>query len=283
MIGCSQLCNRILQWNLNGLQPRLAHLQSLILGEKPKILVLQETKMKDNENIYLKDFDKIYRYDRVNINRGGGVCIAVHESIPAVQLNIISDFEMVACTVFFQDISINICNVYFTDAANVNDISLSNLINSIPSPKIVLGDMNAKHLAWGSQRSDPRGNIIYNVFSNKNLTILNDGSPTYFQARTNIKSHLDITACSSNLTHKLTWNVYPNKHTSDHYPILIDYNVTDLYTTKTAKWKFDNANWKMYKNIINLPDQDQFNDPNTANQLVVNSIIEPALATIPRT
>ena len=39
----------------------------------------------------------------------------------------------------------------------------------------------------------------------------------------------------------------------------------------------------MYRNTINLPDQEQFDDPNNANQLVVNSIIQPALAAIPRT
>ena len=255
-------------------------MQGLIQNEKPKILILQETKKKENESINFNGFDKIYKLCRLG-NRGGGVCIAVHSSIPAVQLNIDSELEAVACTVFFKDVKFNICNVYFNQDANVNSITFTNLINSIPSPKIILGDINGKHYSWGSPICDRRGNIIHEVFADNNMMILNNGSPTYFNVYQNIYSHLDISACSDTLTQILDWTVHSTKLTSDHFPIFINYDVTDLYTSKSAKWKFTEANWRLYKDVIALPEQ--FDNPDEANQSIICKIIQSATIAIPRT
>ena len=144
-----------------------------------------------------------------------------------------------------------------------------------------MGDINTKHLSWGSPQCDRREVIINNIFLNSNLEFLNDGSPTYLDVRRNIYSHIDITACNENISHKFNWSVHPNKYTSDHYPILIDYNVKDLYTTKPAKWKLEEANWNLFQNIVNLPEQ--FQDPNSANESIVHSIKQASLSAIPRT
>ena len=134
--GFSQSCSKILQWNLNGYQTRLTQLESLILKENPKILVLQEIKGQ-NVNIKLRGFDKIFKEYRID-NEGGGVCIAIHKSLPAVSIDLNTELEAVACKVYFKDFSLNICNVYFNNTARVNNITLNNLINQIPSPKIIL-------------------------------------------------------------------------------------------------------------------------------------------------
>ena len=202
-VGSSQICSKLLQWNLNGLQARLSHLQTLIYKENPKILILQELKKDENVNIYIKDFNKIYKKCRMD-NIGGGVCISVHRSLPAISINLNTELEAVACKVFFKNSNLNICNVYFNNAAVINETTLSDLLKQIPSPRIILGDVNAKHHLWGSPISDRRGIIISDIIYDNHLTILNDGSPTFFNAKLNIKSHLDITACSVNISHKFT-------------------------------------------------------------------------------
>ena len=72
---------KILQWNLNGLQARLSHLQFLISTENPMIIALQELKCNNNFNIYLRGYT-IYKLCR-GVAGGGGVCLAVHNSVPS--------------------------------------------------------------------------------------------------------------------------------------------------------------------------------------------------------
>ena len=278
-IGFSMQCNSILQWNLNGLRSRLSHLQTLIYKENPKILVLQELKVNENNNIYIKDFDKVYK--KCRNNRGGGVCIAVHKSLPATPIDLNTELEAVACKVYFKNFSINICNVYFNNEANINNITLTNLINAIPSPKLILGDVNAKHPLWGSPTSDQRGITIRDTIIDYNMTVLNDGSHTYYNAKQNIMSHLDITICTNNVSHKFSWKTYIDKFTSDHYPIFIKYNMSELYTSKPRKWKYQEANWRMYKNNVSLPNY--FYNPMEDIQTIVCNIISSATEAIPQT
>ena len=55
---------------------------------------------------------------------------------------------------------------------------ITTILKSIPDPKIILGDFNARHPSWGSDDTCPRGTILTDCFLDDNLLILNDGSPT---------------------------------------------------------------------------------------------------------
>ena len=166
----------ILQWNLNGLQSRLSHLQALISLEQPKIMALQELKQRNENFIYFRNYNVYKLCQQGNI--GGGVYIAVQNNLPSIPLQIAGGLEAIACKVFFNNSSLHICNVYFNEAANVNSVTLTDLINSIPTPRLILGDINGKHHVWGSPDNTPRGIVINDTFSLDNLFILNDGSPT---------------------------------------------------------------------------------------------------------
>ena len=92
---------------------------------------------------------------------------------------------------------------------------------------------------------------------------------------------MNIAACSDPITDKFTRQTYADKLTSDHFPIFIKYGMADLYTTKSAKWKLEEANWSIYQNLIILPDQ--FFDHNEALKDITNKITLSATEAIPRT
>ena len=271
--------NKILQWNLNGLQARLSHLQYLVSEENPIIVALQELKCDNNYNVYLRGY-KVYKLCR-GIGGGGGVCLAIHANIPSTPLQIDSDLEAVACTVRFQSTNLNVCCVYFNAQADVSSVSLQNLIDSIPHPRLILGDMNAKHPIWGSPSSDQRGVVLNDFFSEQDLFVLNDGTCTYFNPRTAVRSHLDVSVCDTDISHKFSWSVYPDKFSSDHFPLIISYDIETLYSTKPARWKFDNADWDMYRRVAVLPQE--FLDPDIACLELVESLFNSGLEAIPRT
>ena len=200
---------KFLQWNINGLWSRLPRIQYLLNEHQPKILAFQEHKLSNiNFNIF-RGFN-IYSFCRP-VAGGGGVCIGVYNNIPSTQIPLQTNLEAVACKIYFKNFNLHLCNVYFNDNANINVNSLTALIDSIPSPKLILGDFNAKHPSWGSPISDGRGDIVSDVFLNANLHILNDGSPTFYRASQDQASHLDLTVCSNNLRNNFKWDVYHDR------------------------------------------------------------------------
>ena len=105
--GFSPRVNSILQWNINGYRSKYLKLQGLIEEHNPKIIALQETKMEGKVPLRIKNYN-VYRKDRTN--HGGGLCIAVHKSIPSHEVTITTNLEILACKVIFNNISVLIYN-----------------------------------------------------------------------------------------------------------------------------------------------------------------------------
>ena len=128
--------NSILQWNCNGIRSKKSYLEELTLKYNLKILALQETKIEKNIPLTLKHFKNIYRRDRTN--NGGGVCIAVHDSIPSYEIKFKTDLEIIACRVIFRNLQITICNVYFNKDTIISKEILDEL-KALPPPLLILG------------------------------------------------------------------------------------------------------------------------------------------------
>ena len=271
--------NQILQWNLNGLRSRLPRLQYLVNEYQPKILALQEHKLSDIKFNYFSRFN-IYSFCRP-VAGGGGVSLAVSHELPSSQIQLQTNLEAVACKIYFNNFCLHVCNIYFNAEADITVNSLTDLLNSIPSPRLILGDFNAKHRAWGSPGNDRRGEVVNDVFFNNFLHLLNDGSPTYYRSFQDQYSHLDLTFCSNTIGHRFKWEVYNDQMSSDHFPIFISCDISGLYVTKSPKWKLSEANWPLYKRNISIPDQ--ILNINNYNSSIIKAINDSCSAAIPKT
>ena len=221
----------ILQWNINGFRSKHLRLLDLMQEISPAVVALQETKLATDVPMKIKNFDKIYRRDRDC--HGGGICIAIHNSIPSHELVVNTNLEMVACSVMFRNTKLTICNVYFNNDAIISLDEL-NVINSLPPPVLLLGDINGKHPSWGSPTSDIRGNIINDWALENDKFILNDGAPTRYDITNDNYSHIDISMVDSSQSNKFSWKTLPDRLTSDHFPIVIEHGFTALYVSKIA-------------------------------------------------
>ena len=125
---------------------------------------------------------------------------------------------------------------------------------------IVGGDFNGWHTAWGSYKSNKRGNEIHNLITSNNLHLCNSGdTPTYKtvthgQLRTSI---IDLTLVSSNtITKIINWNV--NKTacpSSDHEAIDFNFAFNPRKLNKnckksTYKYNTHKADWHKFHNIL---------------------------------
>lgn len=89
---------------------------------------------------------------------------------------------------------------------------------------IIAGDLNAKSSAWGSARTDRKGNIWEEVFHALQISPINTGSqPTFVRGACG--TIIDVTAVSDTLVDKVVdWSVLGEETLSDHMYISFSIN-----------------------------------------------------------
>ncbi|XP_061385255.1 uncharacterized protein LOC133320635 [Danaus plexippus] len=127
----------------------------------------------------------------------------------------------------FGDIAV--VGVYFSPNRSLSEFhnSLRDLVNVVNEFRsltvLVLGDFNAKNLAWGSRLTDVRGRMVEDWALETGLVILNQGSvPTC--VRMQGESVVDISFASPTLSSRVVdWRVMEDVETySDHRYIRFD-------------------------------------------------------------
>jgi hypothetical protein len=94
----------------------------------------------------------------------------VKKEIPAYQLPINTQLESVAVTIQLAK-KLNICNVYIPPNKDFYLHDINNLLNQIPSPRLIIGDFNSHHISWNSLDTNLRGQILYDAIEKTNLVI----------------------------------------------------------------------------------------------------------------
>ena len=213
---------------------------------------------------------------------GGGVAIYIHHSLPYTVVNLNSTLEVVACKVKFNNMHLVICSIYCPNNVRLNHDVLDSLEHQLPHSKIiVLGDFNAHHHLWGSQRSDGRGEQIANFISSSDLVLLNDGSATRVDDGTGEVSSIDLSLFSSTLANKFSWGTYDDSLGSDHFPILITQTCDVSRTSSTPKFNVKRADWGVFTRAVKLEPVGETIDDKIKS--IQNSIIAAANTAIPKT
>lgn len=215
----------ILQWNIQGFLSNKYALEILVCKHKPNIIMLQETHIIDR-NLHLLHLPgyKIYHHNKNYSYAKSGIAIMIKNGINVVEHST-SSGNLLHQTVTIQ------CStrISFTNIYKEYDITLSDsMVNSIRLPprseQILVGDLNSQNTLWGSNTRSTCG-IIWEDFANdKNLVVLNDGSPTLLNTRHTLTA-VDVSMASSGLAPSLNWSCLPLPETSDHFPIIMTNNI----------------------------------------------------------
>ena len=114
----------------------------------------------------------------------------------------------------------------------------------------MIGDLNAKHMLWGSPVNDFRGKTIAKFIDEQNMVCLNKGEGTRLNYNGTI-SHLDLAICSGKLGYQMECDVINDSWGSDHYPLMITYE-TNIGTKiiNTNKYNYNNADWNLFYNAL---------------------------------
>ena len=75
----------------------------------------------------------------------------VKKTIPHRQINLNTNLQAVAVSLSMHK-TITLCSVYIPPSYALDNRELDNLLEQLPSPFILLGDMNARNTDWGNPR-----------------------------------------------------------------------------------------------------------------------------------
>lgn len=167
----------IFQWNANSLRRKCADFRKLLVQYNFPILCIQEAGISDD--FRLSNY-VIYKSSRQGaISR---VLLCVRKDLPSYQIHSSdSDFpEFVACKVSFGKLCITVINLYLQPSGRISVETLVDIFKIAHSNLFICGDFNAHNIIWGSNHCGARGNAIECAIDKCNLTVLNDGSPTFF-------------------------------------------------------------------------------------------------------
>ena len=150
------MSNKILQWNCRRVRPNYEELLLLLNKYISKVVCLQETFLKDKNQLSIKHFQSWNHLYKDGHRISGGVSILVRKDIPQQQINIDSELQVIAMKTTLHK-PVNICSIYILPHDPINDKKLEKLIEEIPKPHILLGDFNSHNTIWGCLKTNKKG------------------------------------------------------------------------------------------------------------------------------
>src|SRR5207244_6836528 len=193
-------------WNCNGIKSHFDELLHYISSStvKPSLICLQETHATNDSlpSIPGYSYTHNFRLDR----KGGGTAIYV---INGIYFNIININKSITSQIEISGVEIcgpdnksflDIFSVYIAPNLKFNMDNLKQLL--VNKNHIIVGDLNAKHLLWGSPVRDHLGKIIVNFIEKNDLVCLNTGKGTRLNNNPTL-SHLDLSFSNLTLSSKL--------------------------------------------------------------------------------
>lgn len=94
---------KLIQWNMNSFNEQSEYMQRLIAREKADIICLQETNLKDNQKIKLKNFT-CYNKNRLDcLAASGGVATLVKNHLYSQEIKLNTELEATAVSVAIQN------------------------------------------------------------------------------------------------------------------------------------------------------------------------------------
>lgn len=205
--------------------------------------------------------------------------LAVRDGVDAEQVTLQTTLEAVAVKIDIP-VKATVCSIYIPPNEEITRSDIEDLLEQLPGPVILAGDLNAKNELW-SNDDDARGRTLASTFEETNLVVLNDGADTYQPHQAcQSPSTPDITACSAPLASRLNWKLAEDVHSSDHFPILVGFSGVSVPEKRRQSWIIPSADWNKFE-------LDVYNSINPEQQYTIEEltavIISAAEASIPKT
>ena len=113
----------------------------------------------------------------------------VDDNICSKEVSVRSSLQVVCVRVHLGNTELAVCNMYIPPGQDITLADLTNLFMQLPSPLLVVGDLNAHNPMWGSSHTCATGRLMEPAMDNANLSVLNTGFPTHLCLATGSVMH----------------------------------------------------------------------------------------------
>ena len=118
--------------------------------------------------------------------------------------------------------AVTLCSLYIPPSHNIQQRELDSLVNQLPAPFIIVGDLNGHNPLWGSNDTNNKGKLIEDMLSDHQLCVFNDGSNTYLHPASGTYTAIDLSITNSELIQDFKWYVHDDLCGSDHFPTVLE-------------------------------------------------------------
>lgn len=215
---------KFVQHNITSIRPSDTRkaLKNFLSINNIDIALLQEIWIKPNEEYKFNGY-KFVKLSRQNGYGGVGILVRNEITFQEFALPDLNPLETIAIKTLNTENQILIISIYIPPPPVRNqDIKeplkkLIELIEQTKLPTIFAGDFNAHNQIWNPKQNNcPRGELLENLLQNTVLVNLNDGSPTLIKSPNTTPSTIDLTFASSDIAHKINWNIHFDEIMSNH-------------------------------------------------------------------
>lgn len=269
--------NGILQWNCRGFYSNISNIFELVNKYDPIIVSLQELIL-GQRKLSLKGYRSMHSVGR------GGAGLLLRNGTPYTEIALRTTLQAVAATVYIGK-QYTVCSIYLPPATQILDEELTELIEQLPQPALILGDFNARDPSWGDSMSTPRANQVKKLLDDHDLHVLNNGNYTHYHMQTDTYSCIDLSLVTTDAVTDFSWDVLsPNEeesYDSDHFPIIINRVSGNEYAPEPEKWSLKRAKWDGFQKASAIMTPLGTTTTEERNRYLTEHILKAAKAFIP--
>ena len=216
-----------IQINLNGFRTHKTQLQVYLDDTKPDFVLLNETRVKSTHKITINGYKTAARQDR-ETRGGGGTAILMKNNLKSniKDISIKLDYggETSAIELEIASKKVALVTYYCPDNINLNPEEFTHYLDKYKDC-IFMGDYNASHLFFGSEKTDPNGEHMFTIMETYDLAYLNDpNEPTHHVVKNGYTNLLDYAFCSANMKIGKARCYVGESVGSDHLPVHLSLN-----------------------------------------------------------
>ena len=268
------------------MKSNFSEIKNVLNTYSPICACLQETKHNTVQVGFPSGYDVIKSPRKRNDGHDRGTAILIGKNTNYENIPLTTNLQAVAAKIWL-DKWYTVCSIYLPPENLRREESaalkreLLELIQQLPKPFLLLGDMNAKHHLWKETIDNERGKIFEHILIEEDITLINSDNFTHYSPAYGTFSTIDLSISSSDCYLDFHHTVADCLHGSDHYPIIIEKLTTPVTKTPSFRFKTEKADWNSFQQ---LTENFEFESHHTINQKtdeLTKHIISAATESIP--
>ena len=216
-------------------------------SHNPKIVCLQETFQKESNTIKFKNNTLYNHFKKDGNGASGGVPILIRNDISQHQIPTDTELQAIAVKAT-QHKPINISNIYITPYDPISDTKINKLIEQIPKPHLLLGDLNNYNTIWKHHKNNKKGKDLKKVININNFCILNNKFNTYLNPFIGSYTAIDQSLCDPESYMDYGWKDHNDLCGNDHFPLILG-SLQPLHEDRFPHRKINKANWQVFETM----------------------------------